>query len=60
MPAAIRYSDSIAPGLFRGLTRGALFPGKSFALIGHEDVEEVSLVCPPISVTKVLRDEMGR
>ena len=37
-----------------------LFPGKNFALIGHEDVEEASLVSPPMSVTRVSRDAMGR
>ena len=58
--AAICYNDSIALGLFHGLTRDGLLPGRNFALIGHEDVEEASLVSPPVSVTRVSRDEMGR
>ena len=58
--AAISYNDSIALGLFHGLAREDLYPGKNFALIGHEDVEEASLVNPPMSVTKVSRNEMGR
>ena len=58
--AAICYNDSVALGLFHGLIRDGLFPGRNFALIGHADVEEASFVSPPISVTKVLRDEMGR
>lgn len=58
--AAICYNDSIALGLFHGLAKEGLFPGKNFALIGHEDVEEASLLNPPLSVTRVSRDEMGR
>ena len=40
--------------------REGLYPGKNFAPIGHEDVEEASLVSPSLSVTRVSRDEMGR
>ena len=40
--------------------REGLYPGNNFALIGHEDVAEASLASPSLSVTKVLRDEMGR
>ena len=40
--------------------RESLYPGKNSALIGHEDVEEASLVSPSLSVTRVSRDEMGR
>ena len=58
--AAICYNDSIALGLFHGLAKEGLFPGKNFALIGHEDVEEASFVSPPLSVTTVPREEMGR
>ena len=58
--AAICYNDSIALGLFHGLAKEGLLPGKNFALIGHEDVEEASLVSPALSVTRVSRDEMGR
>ena len=58
--AAICYNDSIALGLFHGLMREGLYPGKNFALIGHEDVEEASFVSPSLSVTKVSGDEMGR
>ena len=42
------------------MAKEGLYPGKNFALIGHEDVEEASLVSPPMSVTKVSRNEMGR
>ena len=58
--AAICCNDSTALGLFHGLTKEGLFPGRNFALIGHEDVEETSLVDPPMSVTRVAREEMGR
>ena len=58
--AAISYNDSIALGLFYGLAKEGLFPGKNFALIGHEDVEESSLVSPSLSVTRVSRKEMGQ
>lgn len=58
--AAICYNDSVALGLFHGLVQEGLSPGGNFALIGHEDIEEASLVSPPISVTRVSRDEMGR
>ena len=58
--AAICYNGSVALGLFHGLTREGLFPGRNFALIGHEDIEEASLVEPPISVTRVPHEEMGR
>ena len=58
--AAICYNDSIALGLFHGLAREGLLAGRNFALIGHEDVEEARLVSPPLSVTRVSRDEMGR
>ncbi len=40
--------------------REGLYPGKIFALFGHEDVEETSFVSPSLSVTKVSRDERGR
>ncbi len=58
--AAIGYNDAIALGLSAGLQREGLVPGRNFALIGHEDVEEASLANPPLSVTTVSRDEMGR
>ena len=58
--AAIGYNDLIALGLFSGLPREGLFPGKNFALIGHDDVEESSFVTPPLSATVVSRDEMGK
>ena len=58
--AAICYNDSVALGLFHGLAQDGLFPGRNFALIGHEDVEEAALVSPAMSVTTVSRDEMGK
>ena len=58
--ATIGYNDPIALGLFSGLPREGLFPGKNFALIGHDDVEESSFVTPPLSATVVSRHEMGR
>ena len=58
--AAICYNDSVALGLYYGLMQEGLIPGKTFALIGHEDVEETSLLSPPLSVTRVSRNEMGR
>ena len=58
--AAICYSDSIALGPFQDLAHEGLYPGKNFAVIGHEDVEEANLVSSSLSVTKVSRDEMGR
>ena len=42
------------------MAREGLHSGKNFALIGHEDVEEASLVSPSLSVTKVSHDEIGR
>ena len=58
--AAIGYNDAVALGLSAGLQRAGLFPGRNFSLVGHEDVEEASLANPPLSVTTVSRDEMGR
>ena len=58
--AAIGYNDAVALGLSAGLQREGLVPGRNFALIGHEDVEEASLANPPLTVTTVSRDEMGR
>ena len=58
--AAIGYNGAVALGLSSGLRREGLFPGRNFALIGHEDVEEASLATPPLTVTTVSRDEMGR
>ena len=58
--AAIGYNDAVSLGLSSGLQRVGLCPGRNFALIGHEDVEEASLANPPLSVTTVSRDEMGR
>lgn len=58
--AATCHNDSIALGLFHGLTREGRYPGRNFVLIGHEDVEEASLVSPPTSVTRVSRDEMRK
>ena len=58
--AAIGYNDAVALGLSAGLQREGLFPGRNFALVGHENVEEAGLANPPLSVTTVSRDEMGR
>lgn len=58
--AAIGYNDAVTLGLSAGLQREGLVPGRNFALIGHEDVEEASLSNPPLSVTTVAREEMGR
>ncbi|MXX23391.1 MAG: LacI family transcriptional regulator [Rhodospirillales bacterium] len=58
--AAICYNDSLALGLMAGLQRDGLYPGRNFALIGSEDVEETGMTNPSLSVTAVDRDEMGR
>ena len=59
--AAICYNDSIALGLLTGLQRVGLRPGRNFALIGHENIEESILSnCCALSLTEVSRDEMGR
>ena len=58
--AAIGFNDAVTLGLSAGLWREGLVPGRDFALIGHEDVEEASLANPPLTVTTVSRDEMGR
>ena len=58
--AAVAYNDLIALGLFFGLPREGLFPGKNFALIGHDYIEESSLVTPPLSATVVSRKDMGK
>jgi len=57
--AALGYNDSVTLGLFSGLQRQGLFPGRTFALIGNEDIEEAGLTNPAISSTIVPRDEMG-
>ena len=58
--AAIGYNDAVSLGLSAGLQRAGLVPGRNFSLVGHEDVEEASLATPPLSVTSVSREEMGR
>ena len=58
--AAIGYNDSIALGLHSGLQRLGLHPGRNFALIGHENIEESILSNCALSLTEVSRDEMGR
>ena len=58
--AAACYNDAVALGLMAGLQRTGLYPGKNFALVGHGDVEEASMVNPGLTVTAVSRDEMGR
>lgn len=58
--AAICYNDVVALGLYCGLERNGLFPGRNFALIGNEDIEEASFLAWPLSVTTVAREEMGR
>ena len=58
--AAIGYNDAVALGLSAGLQREDLVPGRSFALVGHEDVEEASFANPPLTVTTVSREEMSR
>jgi len=58
--AAIGYNDAVTLGLSAGLQREDLVSGRNFALIGNEDVEEASLANPPLTVTTVSRDEMGR
>ena len=57
---AVAYNDLVGLGLFSGLPREGLFPGKNFALISHDDVEESSFVTPPLSATVVSRDELGK
>ncbi len=58
--AAVCYNDAVALGLMAGLQRVGLFPGRNFALVGHEDVEEASMVNPGLTVTAVSREEMSR
>lgn len=58
--AAVCYNDSLALGVFAGLQNAGLEPGRSFALIGNEDIEEASMTNPPLSVTKVDRHAMGK
>lgn len=58
--AAVAYNDLVGLGLFFGLPREGLFPGKNFALISHDDIEESSLLTPPLSATGVSLDEMGK
>ena len=58
--AAVCYSDSLALGLFAGLQNEGIEPGKNFALIGNEGLEEAGMTNPPLSVTAVDRDAMGR
>ena len=58
--AALCYNDAVALGLMAGLQRTGLHPGRNFALVGHGDVEEASMVNPGLTVTAVSRDEMGR
>ena len=58
--AAIGYNHAVTLGLSAGLQRSGLVPGRNFALIGHEDVEEASMAVPSLSVTTVSREEMGR
>ena len=58
--AAVAYNDIVGLGLFSGLPLEGIFPGKDFALIGNDDIEESSLVTPPLSATGVSRDEMGK
>ena len=53
--AAVAYNNLIALGLFSGLPREGLFPGKNFALIGSDDVEDLRFVTPPLSATVVSR-----
>lgn len=57
--AALCYNDSVALGLSAGLQRHGLFPGRNFALIGNEDVEEAALTNPALSSTIVPRNLMG-
>ena len=57
--AAIGYNDAVSLGLSAGLQREGLVPGRNFALVGHEDVEEASLAHPPLTATTVSRGEMG-
>ncbi len=57
--AAICYNDAVALGLSSGLQRQGLLPGRNFAVIGTEDVEEASLVHPALSATTVSWKEMG-
>lgn len=58
--AAISYNGLTTLGLFHGLPRGGLRPGRNFALIGNEDIEEAGLVDPPLSMTTIPREDMGR
>lgn len=41
------------------MQREGRLPGRNFALVGREDIEEATLVNPPLTVTTVPRDEMG-
>ena len=58
--AAISYNGLTTLGLFHGLPRGGLRPGRNFALIGNEDIEEAGLVTPSLSMTTIPSEDMGR
>ena len=58
--AAICSSDLVTVGFRLGLIRHGIVPGETFGLVGHEDNEGASIVIPPLTVTRVESEKMGK
>ena len=55
--AAICFNDLVALGVHAGLVQAGKTPGRDFALVGFDDIEEARLVHPPLST---VRCDVGR
>lgn len=50
--AAFCFNDVVALGVMKGLNEAGLTPGKDFALVGHDDIQESAFSTPGLTTIK--------
>lgn len=58
--AAVCYQDIVALGVMQALRKMGREPGRDFAVIGFDDINEAALVQPALTTVSVAAKEIGR
>ena len=58
--AALCYNDVVAFGAMLGLQSRGMQPGRDFALVGFDDIEDAALVRPALTTVAIKSSEIGR
>ena len=57
--AALCYNDVVAFGAMLGLQASGLQPGRDFALVGFDDIEDAALVRPSLTTVSIKPKDIG-